>query len=244
MSDLNELLNTDPIREFEKTTGHSYKSNSKDEDMDMLGFHLFLNSMKNEAVERAGDTTFSMSGEDYAANIMDFGFELIYREDFEGTQEFSEPVIYEDSLQVYWHSDGLLLYFDTYNGTRNSGKVWYNWLPDPESEVGRCTSSGGYGQLESGDNWELDNLVWVGDHDCREAVRNNITRLRDNGTLLPVWEFQPSCMWITHWGEKDLFNSYENIGEVGKAPTQRTEERISKFPQHVQNAIKGKQGKR
>lgn len=272
MEDLDKILKTDPISEFEKIYGKDYKTNTEEDNKNMLGVAIHHNMMKEASLSTAGDTTFCMSGDDYQRNIEDFGFELIYQEDFEGD---SLGDIYKDTLKVFW-LDGLLLHFDTYNGSRNSGAVHYNWVPNPdlENRYG-LTSSGRYASLNmlpdlSGEllfpetepelamdkeSWEEfkhkkvayqsrlndfreeNNLraIWVGNHDCREAIRHNITNLKNNGDILNTWIYPETCCWITHWGEKDEI--YGNLGR-NKDPDTRTLERMAKFPQHVKDAIK------
>ena len=218
---LESALSNDPIAEFERLSGKRWNENTDEDNKAMLGLAAIRNTQKHEIIKSSGDTTFSMSGEEYQANIEDFGFELIYEESFTATHLGSTK---NDVLKVFW-LDGLLLYFDTYGGSRNSGKVWYNWKRNEDAETG-CTSSG-----------TMEDDVWVGYHDCREALRFKIDRLRANGKILTKWKHCPSCLWITHYGEKDdvfgkhTWNSKPHPADV------RTQERIDKFPEHVRSSI-------
>ena len=252
------IFDTDPIREWEELTGKDYKQNSEEDNKSLMGHFFAHNTVKNQLVTESGDTTFSMSGEDYQKNIEDFGFELIYQEDFTA-ESFGE--VKQDTLKVFW-LDGILLYFDTYAGQRNGGNFWYNWVQESADLDYKVLSSGRYvtfdmkpdfsGELEFSEpepemDWDkydwhqrlskfrLDNnlqRIWVGYHDCRELMRRNITRLRQHGRILSKWMYPQSCLRITHYGEKD-----ELYGSRSELPTIRTNERIAKFPKHVQDSL-------
>jgi len=217
-----QVLLNDPIAEFERLSGKDYKLNNDDENKAMLSLAMLRNEQKHDILESSGDTTFSMSGEDYQANIEDFGFELIYEEPF--TADHCGDTN-EDVIKVFWF-DGFLLYFDTCRGARNGGKVWYNWKRNDDAETG-CTSSGG-----------MTDDIWVGDHDCREGLRFNIDRLRANGEILKQWKHYPRCLWITHYGEKDnVFGKHDWRGSKPHPADVRTQERIDKFPEYVRKSI-------
>jgi hypothetical protein len=42
--------------------------------------------------------------------------------------------------------------------------------------------------------------VWSGDHDCREALKNNINLLAENGEFLKKW-IDPPFLWLLHHGD-------------------------------------------
>jgi hypothetical protein len=215
---LEHALQSDPISEFEHISGHDYHENSDAENMGMLGLAMLHNEHKDDLLRQANDTRFSMSADEYARNIEEFGFKNIYSEPF--TVEHCGSVKH-DSLEVYWHDWGLLLYFDTYCEERNGGKVFYNWIPHDGIDRWQCTSSGGLREIDG-------QSIWAGDHDCREALRHNMRQLYVNGTLLPKWKAQPFSMWITHYGEKDTnWEAYQD----------RTARRLDKLPKRVQRAI-------
>ena len=226
MDDLKKLLNTDPIAQFEKRTGKHYSENDELDDLEMMRDVFAHNSNKAAMLEASGDTTFSMSAMKYEECIREFGFQEIYSESFEVE---GKP----DELKVFWMKRwGLLLHYDTFMGQRNGGKVWYNWIPNQNASRA-VTSSGGL-------KVDGDVTIWVGNHDCREALRHNMVRLNAEGEFLPVWKFQPSCMWITHHGEKDeLYGRHTWNDNTPHLADIRTQERVEKFPSEVQDAIRG-----
>lgn len=222
ITELEQALSTVSITEFEQISGKHYRENTEAENLDMLGFSIGFNQYKKELLQRAGDTTFVMSGDDYAANIEAFGFREVYSEQF--MADFCRKTL-SDILKVFWHDAGLLLYFDTFHSIRNSAKMWYNWLPlenlDSSTRFS-CTSSGCFARTTD------DERIWVGDHDAREALRTNVRRLRECGTLLNPWREQPHCLWVTHWGEK--------LSDA-KAFDEATRKRLDCLPEEIQRAI-------
>ena len=165
--------------------------------------------------------------------------------------EDGDGELYNDTMYVYWHPvDCILLVFDTfYSGKSvNGGNFYYNWLPNAENKGKRWefTSSGGYEHPDGRssdykrvppDVWdaayENNELFWVGYHDCREALRFHIRRLREGGTFLNPWKFSP-IVWLTHWADRkdDRDKSYDSSGY-----DDITLERFAKLPQKAQDAL-------
>jgi len=212
-TELLEVLHTDPLGIAEELTGVSYK---EDEGTQWLGFGIMQE--KNKIVERElkerGDTVFSNDLDRYQQIITDYGFELALEVPF--TAQYDNA---EERMFIYWHPYGLLLKFDTYQGVRvNGGKVQYCWKPaDPDArETWKLTSSGGY-----------YGGVWVGDHDCREALIFNLENLRTHGEFVNPWPSLP-FMWLLHHGDTKVEN-YDYVGI--------TSERISMLPEHVREGM-------
>ena len=174
------MLDLDPLAEAEKLTGHSYK---EDESTQGLGFVLLQVSAqaKDEALTARGDTTFRNTLERYVGIIEAYGFRQVLDLPF-------EDYGYAEHKFVYWHDDGLLLTFDTYQAVNvNGGHVYYNWRPnDPRGHWGMVVSSGHF----SGE-------VWSGYHDCREALIFNLDQLRTNGKFVSPWVDDPKVWLMT-----------------------------------------------
>ena len=212
-TELLEVLHTDPLLSAEKLTGKSYK---EDEGTQWLGFGIMQEKRKivdRELTER-GDTVFQNYLDRYQRIITEYGFELALEIPFIAKYDGAEERFF-----VYWHPYGLLLHFDTYEGKRvNGGKVQYCWKPaDPDArETWRLTSSGGY----------YDG-VWVGNHDCREALIFNLENLRANGEFVNPWPRLP-FMWLLHHGDIKVEGyDYKAI----------TEERIDMLPEYVREGM-------
>lgn len=67
-------------------------------------------------------------------------------------------------------------------------------------------------------------LVWVGDHDCREGLKLNITNMIDNGKFLTKWKERPFLYLLHH------MDNNANHDQI-------TKDRIAMLPDHVREAI-------
>ena len=257
-----DALKLDSLAEAEKITKKSYK---EDEMTGMLGFALHMQHVKdvNKLMEESGDTKFSENVKDYLRKVKEFGFEVVYEEDFINTHDDITP----EKQYIMWHEKySLLLVFDTFHGSRNGGSVYYNWTPNDNTKRHNLTSSGGMVEScmkydfsgivpfeepspkwEDGIKWDdycklndewrdrfHDHVdknklvsVWSGNHDCREALKFNMTGLAENGRFLKKWIDRP-FLWLCHYADTKVEGySYEAINA----------EKIAKLPEHVRKAI-------
>lgn len=74
-------------------------------------------------------------------------------------------------------------------------------------------------------------FLWIGGHDCREAIITTIKAMFENGVFFPVWQDCP-FPWLTNYMEhkQDIKYPFNEFREI-------TKERISKMPKHVQDCI-------
>jgi len=207
-AEVGRLLQLDPLAIAENFTGVSYKD---DEATALLGAVISMKAadIKNAALTARGDTTFFNMLDTYVSIITDLGFELVLDVPFAKKVHGTDDVRQEHQF-IYAHRDGLLLVFDTYDSTQvNGGKVYYCWKPANDDRK--------HDILESGD-WRFHDgkrLYWAGDHDCREALRFNITRLKDNGTFLAQWPLDNDIfLWLLHHGDTSVEGyDYKAINE-------------------------------
>jgi hypothetical protein len=249
---IEETLRCDPLHDAAKILG---EENSPS--VGALGLNLMMR--KNEALDRmlqsTNDTLFSSTVEYYISVITRNGFKKVYEEPFVGCVCNCEPQ--QEMFYVFVKHPGLLLVFDTFNLQVNSGKIYYNWIPNPNVNCFEFTSSGCSFVIKKEDQDQLDVIrakrrllewnsaqwqllfkeedslwkaiknrggtVWSGDHDCREALIHNITRLAENGTFAEPW-IKPPSLWLVTWGEKN------NFDQVIKA-------RYDKFPRVVKEMV-------
>lgn len=69
--------------------------------------------------------------------------------------------------------------------------------------------------------------IWVGDHDCRESLKNNISSMAENGIFLKKWKKQP-FLWLLHHGDTEVQGyDYQKINE----------ERLNRLPDYVKQCI-------
>ena len=204
-----ELLHFDALGQAEKISGKSYK---EDKYTGILGMLLMMDNRedKNKLLDLNDDTKLSNDLDNYLRIVKDEGFEIIYKEDFLSNHNDKE------SLFIMWNDkEGILLCFDTYNTKQlNGGHIFYNWKPD-------LSKKNWYSFISSG---KLNkDYIYIGSHDCREAIRLILSDLRENGTFIKPWVEQP-FLWILHFMDsKKRDCDYKEINA----------KRINKFPKHV-----------
>jgi hypothetical protein len=212
---LPEILKFDVIGEVEQATGRRVTTEPDVTGLMALSFSIDAAQRKRELLSEACDTYMGMQMGDYRAIIEAYGFELVLETPFLG--HFSDERHY-----VYAHRDGLLLSVDTYQGERvNGGKVYYAWQTTPDvKDRHSLTSSGGW--IDKGVF-----TLWLGDHDCREAIIFNLDALRAAGKFVTPWPRQP-FLWLLHYMDTKTPNyDYEAI----------TAARIALLPEWVRQMI-------
>lgn len=217
MTDLDKLLRFDPLDMAEKLTGVSIHDEA-DKSSVVLGLAIAQEhaSAKNRALLESNDTTLCNKLARYVLIITAFGFEEVLIDKWKSSWG------HDEQLSIYAHRKGLLLSFDSYNGENVSGgNVYYNWRPTVSlDEAGDCTSSGGYA------NFDTD-PVWVGGHDCREAIIHNLNKLNNRGEFVTPWVKRP-FLWLLHYDEPKVQGyDYRAISEA----------RIRRLPSWVQDFI-------
>jgi hypothetical protein len=216
---LRELLSRDPLAIAEDLTGKSYK---EDDQAMRLGVALAFThgAAKREALQATRDTHHGTALQEYLEIVHEEGFRECLALPFKGTGWGDSC---DETFYVFWHPDGVLLKFDTFNGDRvNGGDFLYNRVPNkPGWPSHQIISSGGFYELPD------KTMVWIGGHDCREALRLNLRGLRENGRLLSPWVKRP-FLWLLHYMDtKDPAYNYKAI----------TEARIAMLPDDVRAAI-------
>lgn len=211
-----KLLNFDALDAAEVVTGKSYKDDEKTANMGLF-LHAAAGKAKAEMLTAAGDTSLRNGLADYLRIIAAEGFEQMLRLPFTAKGYRDEPDRAEE-LHVHYHrADGILLVFDTYrtNGV-NGGHFFYNW---------RRKEGGSFGVVSSGHG--RPDGIWAGHHDCREALRYHIRRLREEGSFVTPWVERP-FLWLLHHGDTKVEGyNYKAINA----------ERIAMLPEDVRAAL-------
>lgn len=236
----------------------------------ILGHGIRVNQLKRDALLARDDADFNCDLERYKRIIAEEGFREVLRVPFVSVNPWDEKrdeslyIYFRDKGGV------LLAFDTYYGEKSvNGGNFYYNWKPkNKDYEKYRVTSSGGWRfdcppELEvsyeeryvDGVRQEtpaiaekdrkrrelfMEKAVWVGSHDCREAIRHNISKLEEFGEFLTPWQESP-FLWLLHHMDtqspegKDLgYKSYDYEGI--------TKSRIAQLPEDVRRAIN--EGKR
>ena len=69
--------------------------------------------------------------------------------------------------------------------------------------------------------------IWSGSHDCREAIKFNISQLAKNGKFLKRWKESPFLWLLNYMDTEDSDYDYKSINN----------ERLSKLPKYILNRI-------
>lgn len=243
--ELKNILDRDPIYELEKVFGREKVRNDKDFSSMVLGYSLDVFKIKDEALKIRKDSTFNTNLNEYFNIISELGFEKVLELPF-----YSNTWKQSDTYYIFWHSDGILLSFDTYNGNLNGGKFYYNWKPNRryykenpsilssytsyiEDNTGYPTYDEWYGETKNqakidlwNEKWQQEALI-IGDHDCREAIKFKLANLREFGDFVVSWKKSP-FLWLLHYEDSkaDRYD-YKKINR----------ERISMLPKYVQEGV-------
>lgn len=158
---------------------------------------------------------------DFIKTVEKIGFKPIYDEKFKGHEARTEK------LFIYWESKrGILLCFDTFGIHVNSGNFYYNWIPNDKISAHLCTSSGGFEKHN-------EEMVWVGYHNCRENLKEDINDLNKHGKFVVPWIKQP-FLSLLHYTDQNNLDILDLTGHKAI-----NEKRINILPIEVQTAIKG-----
>ncbi len=223
---LKESLNTDGLAEAEQITGKTYKESAE---TSALGFLLHRKNLdkKNKLLELLQDTGFTNELSDYLSILEKEGFKEIYSADF----VCPGHDLNEKHFIFFNYEFGILLNFDTYDSSRvNGGHFYYNWKPKERLNWRdiNCTKSGGFHSItEDKNSKNLQDFIWAGDHDCREALRFNIRQLKEQGNFVTPWKFKP-FLWLLNYADSRIKDyNYEKINS----------ERIAAFPPKVRELM-------
>lgn len=211
-----KILTRDGLDEAEKMTGASYKASKFTRHIGLLN-HMEIVAEKKAAMLATDDTAYACPLDRYLRIAQEIGFKIVLVMPFKGNGWGREPV--EEALYVLW-KDGILLKFDTFGGNSvNSGNFYYNWRRNRPLKNDGLTSSGSCSRQDVG--------IWVGNHDCREALRFHLSQLEQAGSFLSKWIERP-FLWLLHYGDTETAAyDYNAINQA----------RIALFPEEVRNAI-------
>lgn len=220
MSEIDALLNLDPLLEAEKMTGASYK-----DDADTLSLGLLLQMQKGKAVrEEMGlrdDTHYGSSFADALRLMDEMGFSIIHEHTFTpkawgSTEQRTERFV------ILWR-EGVLAVINSYGTQVNSFSIYYNWRCDTTDKMYEYTSSG----CLNSEAYDRGEYIWIGHHDARVGLKHILSRLEDKGTLLTTWVERPFLWFVDYAQERVDGYDHKKI----------TEQILSTFPEEIIAAI-------
>lgn len=217
---IREILSRDGLAEAEKMTGASYKESEFTRSIGMMNF--LENVRDRKAVMLAtGDTTFHSDLGRYLSIAQQIGFKIVLEIPF--VSKHSHDTDHQEKLFILWRP-GILLCFNTYLSEKvNGGNFYYNWRPRGEMD---SVISSGHVTKEG---------IWVGSHDCREALVFNISELERHGAILDKWVERP-FLWLLHYMDTNGPDG-KGLGRGGYDHDVINEARIAMLPEEVRKAI-------
>jgi hypothetical protein len=206
---LDELLGFDPLLEAEIVTGRSYKH---DEATSSLGLLLAIgnNSKKKELLKANSDSYYGMGIAEFVVLMDSLGFKSVASGFIPNS---------EDEWFIDWR-DGILVVYDSFRGSLNGAKAYFNYLPVSDNSY-----RGGFsGTAVEGPNGKY---IWCGDFNAREGFKHRLRNCEDTGIFLKEWIQQP-FLWLLHHGDTKV-DGYD-FNKINQ-------QRIAMFPAEVQAAI-------
>lgn len=251
---IKNLQNFDPLAEAEKIVGESYKTN---QDVASLGMLLQMDKSKKmeQLMDITDDTKFSETTSEYLRKVISFGFEIVYKEDFVADK-------HNEEFYMLWHKEfSILLVFDTFQGKRNGGHLYYNWSPKERNS--KLTSSGRYVSLymnlsdmreypnpEKEPKWE--NESWEDYSKIQKAWRERDIAYVAANNLRRIWSGDHDCReaikntismmvehgdFLTKWVEKPYMWLHHHGDKKTGFGDEKAELRFNALPDYVKDCI-------
>lgn len=258
---IEKLLDRDPVAETEQAIGKRHDEWNSEDGLCALVHAFGVNQQKRDALGGMDDVHYATKLPDYFRIIGELGFRKVLEIPFRGQKKHHQGAPGDTLYAFFRDNGGLLLTFDTYNGESvNGGKFAYNWRetkpipagvrvtsscswhteeqrPNPPFEVYKAAREGNVeaqAQVDELNRWFKANAVMAGDHDCREAIRLNISRLEEFGEFVTPWKHSPH-LWLLHYGD------YPEDEKPGREASERyrrvNQERFAMLPEDVRAKV-------
>ena len=159
------------------------------------------------------------------------------------TIPFKGHFVLPDNLYIYFlEKYGILLEFDTYDEGVNGGNFYYEWIPhDFKRDHYKVTSTGGFEKIYHNPRYADGTRVWVGQHDCRENIKEKIEGLAEKGTFITPWISDSNIIrpkfvhYMDHHIEGGTWD--EGYEKYKNAINNQGRDRYNMLPSKVKNAI-------
>jgi hypothetical protein len=195
------------MKEFIKSTPAEYADSQIDfmknsiiHEVLFMVVHSQHMAVRNQILRLNDDTIYDDSVNNYVRVARSMGFRVVLQFPF-----VSKDLTKEYLYVLFCDELGILLKFCTAldRSLVKSGTFYYNYKPRLGKYIPGVMADGSFNKC-----------VWVGDHDCREALRLKIKLLNDSGEFVVPWVKTP-LINLTHYCE------------CGKNPQKITEERMA-----------------
>lgn len=224
-TEIENLLQSDPLLDAETLTGASYKD---DEGTLALGMvlHLEKSARVREEMGLRDDTHYGSDFEQALRVLAELGFSIIHEHAFSPKTYSGEDTARNERYIILWRA-GVLATLTSYQETRvNTFEIHYNWRQNEGVKPFQYTSSGHY----DSDSYDNGEYVWIGHHDVRTGLRHTLSNLEHNGEFLNIWIERPFLWFVDYAQEKVEGYDYKAI----------TKQVIATFPIEVIAAIGAK----
>jgi len=193
---MREILYTSPSEMADKKTPNINNDKIKGA---IFGYMHGLHShLRYSILKLNDDTILKEDTNNYLKIAKDLGFEIALEFPYYG---YNGDDITHEYLYVLWHNDyGILLKFYTLQmltdvGVTKSivqaGTLYYNYCPNNNQYIPDVM----------GDGYFKDR-TWIGNNDCREALRLKMKLLKENGKFVVPWIKKPEVN-LCHFGENN-----------------------------------------
>lgn len=252
---IKKLQNLDPLQLAEDALGGSYKEDEFIAFSGMQ-LQMMKSKMLNELMMATDDTKFSETTEEYLRKVLSIGFEVVYEEDFRAKKinekffilwhkEYSILLCF-DTFHGSRNSSSMYYNWSPNEDARHltsSGSVFSSYMdletmtekPNPE-KCPKWNKEPWEEFRETQKAWSERNkayvtennlrMIWVGNHDAREAIKNNISLMVKNGIFLTKW-VEKQNIYLSHHGDKHTMDDSNSLREM----------RYNALPDYIKNCI-------
>jgi hypothetical protein len=196
-NEIDNVLDFDPIAQTEKIVGKKHWSEfTEDENRMALVMAMFSGQHKDEILQAANDTYFSMTWNAFLRLIEERGFKcgLKYNILHDGNKI--------DEAVIYFCEDGLIIWADSYSNKKslNSGTLYGEFLYDEwnDDKVWNALSHCSHGSIKDIENSREFSK------DVREGMFNTINKVSAIGKLNPIWMDNNRFLWFVDYAETKI----------------------------------------
>lgn len=243
---IREVLEFDSVAEAEKIGKQSRRDRNVNplglEQEQMLGllFHMGNSDRKRQLLKQSQDTYMGSTLDEYFQIITSLGFQKVQELEYNSFQEWDadNPAAWrKEKHYICWEPKrGILLAFDTYHGGVNGGSFYYNWKANEKywDTLRSDNPNPAYGVTSSGRGSSVEKGVYIGYHDCREALKYHIERLEEWGAFVNPW-VECDTPWVLHHMDTKDARGRENYNY--EDTTRMLHQRLSQLPDWLKKAI-------